>query len=66
MSQLDVSIFYSHLFTLILTFYMFSHLVVAILINFYYNMKVRGLEAEDSISQNFENNSKKIINKILE
>lgn len=65
MSQLDVSIFYSHLFTLIITFYVFSHFVVVILTNFYYNTKVRDLDVENNVIQNFENSNTEIINKIL-
>ena len=44
MSQLDISIFYSHLFGLLLTLYIFSHFVVLVLITYYYNFKVRNLE----------------------
>lgn len=66
MSQLDVSIFYSHLFGLLLTFYIFSHFVVMILINFYYNMKLRALEIEDSLMKKVSSNNAEIINRILE
>ena len=66
MSQLDISIFYSHLFGLLLTFYIFSHFVVMILINFYYNMKLRALEIEDSLMKKVPSNNAEIINRILE
>ena len=46
MSQLDISIFYSHLFGLLLTFYIFSHFIVLILTNYYYNYKLRNLESK--------------------
>lgn len=46
MSQLDISIFYSHLFALLLTFYIFSHFIVLILTTHYHNEKLRNLESE--------------------
>lgn len=66
MSQLDISIFYSHLFGLLLTFYIFSHFIVIILINFYYNMKLRGLEIEEGIIEKVSSNNTEIITRILE
>lgn len=66
MSQLDISIFYSHLFGLLLTFYIFSHFVVMVLINFYYNSKLRELELENITTSEVLSSNTEIINKILE
>nr|QPF96864.1 ATP synthase F0 subunit 8 [Eutima sp. BMK-2020] len=41
MSQLDVSIFYSHLLILLISLYIFSHFAVIILSTYYYNGKIR-------------------------
>ena len=57
MSQLDVSIFYSHLFTLLLTLYIFSHFMVGVIITNYYNNKLRDLDSESS-SINYESINK--------
>ena len=66
MSQLDISIFYSHLFGLLLTLYIFSHFVVMVLINFYYNSKLRELELENITTSEVLSSNTEIINKILE
>ena len=49
MSQLDISIFYSHLFTLLLTLYIFSHLAVMILSVYFYNVKLRDIQDEKDL-----------------
>ena len=66
MSQLDISIFYSHLFGLLLTFYIFSHFVVLILITYYYNSKLRNLESISSSIKVDEINNVNTLMKILE
>ena len=48
MSQLDVSIFYSHLLGLLLTLYIFSHFAVIIISTYYYNYKLRNIESQES------------------
>ena len=65
MSQLDISIFYSHLFCLLLCLYVFFHIAIMIVINYYYNNKVRELE-NDSLFLDQENSSNtNILIKIL-
>lgn len=66
MSQLDISIFYSHLFGLLLTFYIFSHFVVLILTTYYYNSKLRNLESISSTIKVDEINNVNTLMKILE
>ena len=66
MSQLDISIFYSHLFCLLLSLYIFSHIAVMIVINYYYNMKVRNLENESLSSIEKSSNNTNILIKILD
>jgi len=66
MSQLDISIFYSHLFCLLLSLYVFSHVAVMIVINYYYNMKVRELENESLSSIEKSSNNTNILIKILD
>ena len=65
MSQLDISIFYSHLFGLLLVFYIFSHFVVLVLVNFYYNTKIRYIELKSSQLEIIEGSNTNIIIKIL-
>ena len=65
MSQLDISIFYSHLFGLLLVFYIFSHFVVLVLVNFYYNTKIRDIELKSSQLEIIEGSNTNIIIKIL-
>ena len=66
MSQLDISIFYSHLISLLLLLYMFSHFAVIILINFYYNHKIRNITENQDESFSIDSNNIIILNKILE
>lgn len=66
MSQLDISIFYSHLLTLLLCLYIFSHFSVIILSTYYYNDKLRNLEeVSESLIQDEINKTETVI-KILE
>jgi len=65
-SQLDISIFYSHLFGLLLTFYIFSHFIVLVLIKFYYNNKLRNLELELKMVKINDINNTNTLLKILE
>nr|AMK01502.1 ATP synthase F0 subunit 8 [Mitrocomella polydiademata] len=66
MSQLDISIFYSHLFGLLLTIYIFAHFVVIVLTTYYYNNKLRNY-SDDSISlDTTETNKLNTLMKILE
>ena len=66
MSQLDISIFYSHLFGLLLTFYIFSHLIILVLITYYYNDKLRNLESEFEMIEIENINNVNTLIKILE
>nr|WKK50048.1 ATP synthase F0 subunit 8 [Eirene ceylonensis] len=66
MSQLDISIFYSHLFGLLLTLYIFSHFAVIIITNYYYNNKVRNIEVLIDESKSKEANNINTLMKILE
>nr|AER54570.1 ATP synthase F0 subunit 8 [Laomedea flexuosa]AER54610.1 ATP synthase F0 subunit 8 [Obelia longissima] len=66
MSQLDLSIFYNHLFGLLLTFYIFSHFVVLILSTYFYNGKLRDLELHVSKIKINKVNSISTLTKILE
>nr|ALO20672.1 ATP synthase F0 subunit 8 [Catablema vesicarium] len=47
MSQLDVSISFSHLLGLIFCFYIFLHYVTILLVQFWYNQKLRSLDHEE-------------------
>nr|ALO20646.1 ATP synthase F0 subunit 8 [Ptychogena lactea] len=51
MSQLDVSISFSHLCGLILCFYIFTHYITILLIQFWYNKKLRSLGEEELMEQ---------------
>lgn len=66
MSQLDISIFYSHLFCLLLSLYIFSHIAVSIIINYFYNIKVRELEIEVGSSSIKNSTNTDILIKILD
>lgn len=66
MSQLDISIFYSHLFGLLLTFYIFAHFVVIILKNYYYNNKLRNYSDDVLELESSEVNKLNTLIKILE
>jgi len=66
MSQLDLSIFYSHLITLIVLLYIFSHFAVVILINYYYNDKIRNIIEDKKEYHLNEASNIKILVKILE
>nr|AER54597.1 ATP synthase F0 subunit 8 [Nemopsis bachei] len=47
MSQLDVSITFSHFFVFAFCFYVFLHYITVFLIKFWYNQKLRSLEHEE-------------------
>ena len=47
MSQLDISISFSHLCGLIFCFYVFLHYITVVLIKFWYNQKLRSLNHEE-------------------
>lgn len=66
MSQLDISIFYSHLFCLLLSLYIFSHIAVMIIINYFYNTKLRELESESTTSAEENSSNTSILIKILD
>lgn len=66
MSQLDISIFYSHLFGLLLILYIFAHFVVIILTNYYYNNKLRNLSSDELKLDSSEVNKLNTLIKILE
>ena len=60
MSQLDTSIAFSHLCGLVLCFYIFVHYITIILIQFWYNQKLRSLDDEE-LSKELEELDKTII-----
>lgn len=66
MSQLDISIFYSHLFGLLLVIYVFSHFVVIILSNYYYNIKLRNYKDDNLSVESSQINKVDTLLKILE
>nr|YP_010036176.1 ATP synthase F0 subunit 8 [Blackfordia virginica]QQW46705.1 ATP synthase F0 subunit 8 [Blackfordia virginica] len=66
MSQLDISIFYSHLLGLLLVLYIFSHFSVIILSTYYYNYKLRNLEEKSETIFFGKVNKIDTLNKILE
>lgn len=66
MSQLDISIFYSHLFGLLLTIYIFAHFVVIILTTYYYNNKLRNYSDDSKQVDSSEVNKLNTLIKILE
>lgn len=66
MSQLDISIFYSHLFGLLLIIYIFSHFVVIILSNYYYNIKLRNYKDDNLSVESSQINKVDTLLKILE
>ncbi len=66
MSQLDISIFYSHLLGLLLILYIFAHFAVIILSTYYYNIKLRNLEDQSEIQFSSEVNKVETLIKILE
>nr|YP_004940448.1 ATP synthase F0 subunit 8 [Clava multicornis]AER54457.1 ATP synthase F0 subunit 8 [Clava multicornis] len=47
MSQLDISISFSHLIGLVICFYIFLHYVSILLVRFWYNQKLRSLDYEE-------------------
>lgn len=47
MSQLDVSISFSHLIVFLVCFYIFLHYITISLIKYWYNQKLRSLEYEE-------------------
>lgn len=47
MSQLDVSITFSHLVIFLICFYIFLHFITISLIKYWYNQKLRSLEYEE-------------------
>lgn len=66
MSQLDISIFYSHLLGLLLVLYVFAHFAVIILSTYHYNSKLRNLEDQDEVKFSEEVNKVETLVKILE
>lgn len=66
MSQLDVSIFYSHLLGLLLMLYIFAHFSVIILSTYYYNCKLRDVEDQNEVISSDQVNKIETLIKILE
>lgn len=66
MSQLDISIFYNHLLTLLLVLYVFAHFAVIIISTYYYNNKLRNIEDHSEIELSNEFNKIDTLVKILE
>ena len=66
MSQLDISIFYSHLLGLLITLYVFAHFAVIMLSTYYYNSKLRNLEESSETLITNEVNKVNTLLKILD
>nr|WOE90989.1 ATP synthase F0 subunit 8 [Zygocanna sp. MKL-2023] len=66
MSQLDISIFYSHLLGLFLVLYIFAHFAVIIISTYYYNNKLRNLEDQTTLLFSSELNKVETLIRILE
>lgn len=66
MSQLDISIFYSHLLSLLITFYIFAHFAVMILSVYYYNFKLRNIDNQKELSSFSKDNKLNTLIKIFE
>lgn len=65
MSQLDLSISFSHLIGLIICFYIFLNFVTILLVKFWYNQKVRSLDFEELDNQLNKVDSNIFIKRIL-
>lgn len=65
MSQLDISISFSHLFGLLLCFYVFIHYISVNLIQYWYNSKLRSLNYEELSIELEELDNTIIIKRIL-
>ena len=65
MSQLDISISFSHLFGLLFCFYLFIHYISINLIQYWYNNKLRSLSHEDLSLELKELDNTVIIKRIL-
>nr|CUS58564.1 TPA: ATP synthase F0 subunit 8 [Hydractinia symbiolongicarpus] len=65
MSQLDLSISFSHLIGLIICFYIFLNFVTILLVKFWYNQKVRSLDFEELDNQLNKIDSNIFIKRIL-
>lgn len=60
MSQLDLSISFSHLLGLIMCFYIFLHYATVLMIQYWYNNKLRSFE-KDEMKKEIEEIEKSII-----
>ena len=65
MSQLDVSISFSHLCGLIFCFYIFIHYMSILLIQFWYNKKLRSLNDQELLEELSKLDKTIILKKIL-
>lgn len=65
MSQLDVSISFSHLCGLIFCFYIFIHYMSILLIQFWYNKKLRSLNDQELSKELSKLDKTVILKKIL-
>ena len=65
MSQLDLSISFSHLFGLIVCFYIFLHYTTILVIQYWYNNKLRFLEEAEMKKEVGQVEKSIILKKIL-
>lgn len=65
MSQLDLSISFSHLLGLMICFYVFLHYTTVLIIQYWYNDKLRSLEEDEMKKEVKEIEKSIVLKKIL-
>ena len=65
MSQLDISISFSHLIGFLLCFYIFIHYVMIIVIQYWYNEKLRNLSQDELAKELTKIDNSILIKRIL-
>jgi len=65
MSQLDISISFSHLIGLLLCFYVFIHYIMVLVIQYWYNEKLRNLNQDELVQELSKIDNSILIKRIL-
>jgi len=65
MSQLDISISFSHLIGLLICFYIFIHYIMIIVIQYWYNEKLRNLSQDELVQELTKIDNSILIKRIL-
>lgn len=65
MSQLDISISFSHLIGFLFCFYIFIHYVIVIVIQYWYNEKLRNLSQDELVQELAKIDNSIVIKRIL-